>query len=85
MCVCTRLSLATTLDELGECVPQLGQFEDLRVQQLQQGAQALPKGFALLLAALQMLLQVAQLGLQRLAFCLSLLKIGDINYLILCR
>lgn len=67
------VSLAA-LEELGQRVPQLGQLEDLAVQQLQQGAQALAKGFPLLLAALQMLLQVAQLGLQRLVPRLRVLK-----------
>lgn len=55
-----------TLEELGQRVPQLGQLEDLAVQQLQQGAQAFVKGFSLQLAALQTLLQIAQLGLQHL-------------------
>lgn len=62
------------LEELGQGVPQLRQLKDLAVQQLQQRAQAFAKGFPLLLAALQTLLQVAQLGLQRLVLQLSFLK-----------
>lgn len=54
------------LQELGQRVPQLVQLEQLAVQQLQQGAQAPAKGFPLQLAALHPLLQIAQLGLQRL-------------------
>lgn len=59
------LSLAA-LQQLGQRVPQLGQLEDLAVQQLEQGAEALTEGLPLQLAALQALLHVAQLGLQRL-------------------
>lgn len=61
-------------EELGQRVPQLRQLEDLAVQQLQQRAQALAKGLPFPLAALQTLLQIAQLGLQRLVPRLCVLK-----------
>lgn len=61
-----RFVTLTSLEELGQRVPQLGQLEDLAVQQLQQGPQAAAKGFSLQLASLQVLLQFAQLGLQHL-------------------
>lgn len=67
------VSLAA-FEDLGQRVPQLRQLEDLAVQQLQQRAQALAKGFPFLLAALQTLLQIAQLGLQRLVPRLCVLK-----------
>lgn len=68
-----RRSLAA-LEELGQGVPQLRQLEDLAVQQLEQRAQALVKGVPLLLAALQALLQLPQLGLQRLVPGLRVLQ-----------
>lgn len=71
--VAVVVSLAA-LQELGQRVSQLRQLEDLAVQQLQQRAQALAKGFPLLLAALQTLLQVAELSLQRLVPRLRVLK-----------
>lgn len=61
------------LQQLGQCVPQLVQLKDFAVQQLQQGAQAFAKGFPLQLAALQTLLQISQVGLQRLVSHLRLL------------
>lgn len=67
------VSLAA-FEELGQHVPQLRQLEDLAVQQLQQRAQALVKGFPFPLAAVQTLLQIAQLGLQRLVPRLCVLK-----------
>lgn len=62
------------LHQLGQRVAQLRQLEDLAVQQLQQGAKALPVGFPLQLAALQAQLQVVQLRLQRLVPRLRLLE-----------
>lgn len=62
------------LQQLGQRVPQLRQLEDLAVQQLQQRVQALVKGFPLLLAALQTLPQIAQLGLQHQVPRLGVLK-----------
>lgn len=62
------------LDEFGQRVPKFVQLEELAVQQLEQGAQALVKGLPLLLVALQTLLQIAQLGLQRLVPRLRVLK-----------
>lgn len=53
------------LEELGQGVPQLRQLRDLAVQQAEQRAQALVEGLPLLLAAVQALLQLPQLGLQR--------------------
>ena len=52
------------LDELGKRVPQLGQLEDLPVQELQQGAQMGAEGLPLLLGVLHRLLQGTQPRLQ---------------------
>lgn len=55
---------AAVLQESGQTVSQLGQLEDLPVQQLQQRAQTLPEALALPPAALQTLLHVRQTRLQ---------------------
>lgn len=68
------LAAAAALQEFGQRVSELRQLEDLAVQQLQQRAEALAEGFPLLLAALQTLPEVAQLGLQRLVPRLRVLK-----------
>lgn len=73
MLMCGGAALAA-LEELGQGVPQLRQLRDLAVQQLEQRAQALVKGFPLLLAAFQTLLQLPQLGLQRLVPRLRVLQ-----------
>lgn len=57
-CICVWMFMCAlaALDELGQAVAEFGQLEDLAVQQLQQGAQALAEGFPLQLVALQPLL-----------------------------
>lgn len=87
-CVGDDVGSLAALDQLGQRVTQLRQLEDLPVQQLQQGAQALGVGLPLQLAALQTLLQVAQLRLQLLVPRLRLLDetkgVGGVRKVMIC-